>query len=450
MSATVRPQTSENWGSGMDLNNRELAFLTWFALGAGLFLWRVRFKALLPFLKLIIKWPVICLIGLVALYVSASVWLLTIPGWWQWSNLKSTLIWAVSFALVAVLNYEKVGSRKNYLRATVLESVGFTAFLSFISSTYTFGFVAELAIFSALIALVVLNVLSDRYAQLRSLKRPTALLLILLSLLSLGNSVYRITTDFRNFATTHTGREFALPILLTLMFIPFLYGLYVYIVYGRVLRSLDYLIKDSGLRRYARRRLAVEFRLDTIGVEKWRRHVSLFEPRGQADINDAFSEIKRVRRRERSPYRVQPTLGWLPNHATSFLSSAGLATNDYHRGGTEWWANSSYLDLGTEVLPNNLAYYIEGDEFTVSKLKLVLNINAPETAAQAYERFSEVVSILIRTAIPGVLREADELNIQCGEGPLQVGGYALELKREDWPNGIKGGHEFAFTIEVAP
>lgn len=433
----------------MELDNREIALLAWFSLVAGAILWKSRRSdALRNLLQLLIKPPILNLLGAVVCYVAACVWLLSIPGWWQWSNLKTLLLWTASFALIAVFSYEKAGSGKAYLRATLLEAAGISALLSFISSSHTFGLLTELVIAFFLIVLAAIVAVSERDAKLRSLHSLAMALLILLSLLMLGNSLYHIVTGFGDFATSHTAREFALPMLLTAMYLPFLYGLYVYATYDRVLKSFDFSIKDPALRSHVRRRLVARFGLDTASLEKWRRHVVVFEPRDKADVDASIREIKQVRRRERRPHRVPPARGWLPNQATQFLVSAGLPTNDYHRGHGGWWANSGYLDIGDAVLPSNVAYYMEGEEFVVARLKLVLNINAPDEADRAYERFFQVISVLANAAIPGALRNGKVLEIQTDNTPLLINGYALALRRNDWPNGIRGGHDLAFTIEI--
>lgn len=434
----------------MELDNREIAFLAWFSLIVGAILWNTRrSNALRKLLCLLVKPPIVSLLGAVACYVAACVWLLSIPGWWQWSNLKTSLLWTGGFALVAIFSYEKAGSGKAYFRATMLEAAGITALLSFIASSHTFGLLAELVIAFLLIALAAVVAVSERDARLKSAHTVATTLLILLSLLMLGNSIYHIVTSFGDFATSHTAREFALPMLLTAMFLPFLYGLYVYSTYDRVFNSFDFSIKDPVLCSYARRRLVTGFWLDTAGLEKWRRHVVMFEPKDKGDINASIREIRQVRRRERHPHRVPPALGWLPNHATQFLIAAGLPTNDYHRSHGGWWANSRYLDIGDAMLPCNVAYYVVGEEFVVTRLKLVLNVNAPDEADRAYEHFLQIISALANAAIPGALRNGKVLEIRADDTPLLVNGYELALRRIEWPNGIPGGHEFTFTIDVA-
>lgn len=434
----------------MILDNREIALLVWFALGAGYLLWKTRGgKALARLIRILLSRPILSVLGLTACYVAASVWLLSLPGWWQWSNVKTTLLWAGGFALVALFNLQRIESDKSYFRTVVLEAIGINAFLAFVISSHTFSLPVELAIVGALAFLVLISAISDGDDKLKPVSIAATFLLVVLSLLMLGNSIYHIATGFRGFATAHTIREFASPILLTVLFLPFLYGIYIYATYDRVFNSFNFSIKDPALQKRAKCKLIARFRLDMTGLEKWRRHVVLFPPASTSQIDESIDEIKQVRKREKRPYRVPPPLGWLPSHATAFLASVSLPTNDYHRTHDGWWACSRYLDLGKEVHPSNVAYYVEGDEFVVSKLKLVLNINAPESADQAYEHFSQTISLLVRAAIPGALKNGNELSISSDGVPLTINGYELILKRVEWPKGIKGGHEFVFTIEIA-
>ena len=53
-----------------------------------------------------------------------------------------------------------------------------------------------------------------------------------------------------------------------------------------------------------------------------------------------------------------------------------------------WGADSSYLEIGSGILPNNIAYYIDGTEKAAKKLKLKMNINLPEEATEEQVRQS--------------------------------------------------------------
>lgn len=434
----------------MALDNRELAWLICIALSTGLLIWKAKaFKPLWQLIRQFFSRPILTVFGAATGYIAICIWLLSLTGSWQWSNLKTTLIWAGSFALVAVFNFQKIETGKAFFRTVLLETVGINAFLSFITASHTFNLWIELPLTGALVLLGLTYVVAERNNPLKPASTCASILFALLALLQLGNSSYHIVTELRAFATLHTAREFFVPILLTLMFLPFLYGLHIYSVYERVVAAFKNTTLNPTLRDGIVRKLVTRFGLDLAGLEKWRRHIGLFPPETSLDLITSIAEIRSARRREKRPYRVGPAHGWLPNYAINFLASAGLTTNDYHRSYDDWTACSRYRDLGDDLLPNNLAYYVEGDEFVVSQLKLMLNVNAPNSAKQAYEHFFDTVALLARSAIPGVTNDADELSLVIDGAPLLLNGYELTLEHNDWPNGIKGGHDLAFTIRIA-
>lgn len=235
----------------MDLDNREIAFLAWFFLLACVFLWPTRrSKPLHSLIQILLSRPILFMLGAVVCYVAMCVWLLSVPGWWQWSNLKTTLLWTGGFALAAVFNYKNVENGKAFLMASALEVLGINAILSFISSSHTFSLPTELVIVGAIILLAALSAISEHDAKLKPINKLATVLLIALSVMMLTNSAYRIAIGFGDFATSHTAREFGVPVLLTLMFLPFLYGVYALITYQYVFHSFDFSVKDPILRRH--------------------------------------------------------------------------------------------------------------------------------------------------------------------------------------------------------
>lgn len=434
----------------MELDNREIAFLIFISLIFGLLLWKAKLGPhLAGILGPIFKRPILSVLGLATLHVGGCVWVLYTLGCWRWDNLKTTLVWFVGSAFVAIINYQKVASGGAYFRSTLVDSIGLAAAISFITSAHTFGLITELAIVFVTAALGIAVAFSEQDAKLRPVYRIGMTLLALLSVLMLGNAVHHIAIHFNEFATAKTIRDFSAPILLTAMFLPFLYGLYLSTVYDRVLHNFAFSVQDPTLRSYTRRKLISSFGTDTVGLEKWRRHTALFNPQSEAEVDSSIAEIKHARRRERQPFRVQPMRGWLPHRAIRFLSSVPLHTNDYHRVHDGWRASSAYLEIGGPLLPNNVAYYVEGDEFVASRLKLVLNINAPGEAEEAYKRFKQIVAVLSAEAIPGLRLSEEDFEIQANGSPVTINGYTLTLKQRNWESGVPGGHDLAFTIDIA-
>lgn len=434
----------------MALDNREIAFLIWLALGvSGAIGITLGTPALSNLIRAFFHKPILVILGLTLAYISASVWLISQFGWWQWSNLKTTVIWTIGFAFVALFSLQKIETEKAYFHRTFREAISVTAIVVFIAATYTFSLPVELILSGVLIFLTLISAVSERDKKHKAVHTIATVMLVMLGLLMLVKSAYHIATEFREFATSHTALEFFAPILLTVLFLPFLYAIHAYSVCERVLVVLRHQTKDRELTRYAAFKLIRTLRLDLTAWGQWQQHVGLFQPKNRSDVDAAVNEVKKSRRRQRQPYRVRPVSGWLPDQAVAFLASHGLPTGHYHRNHVDWSASSHFLEIGGWPLPNRVAYYIQGDEFTASELKLVLSIYELGSADKAYEAFSSIVAALVKAALPGALRDWKELLIDAGDPPLVVQGHEIKLERTDWPRHAKGGHELIFTIATA-
>lgn len=138
-----------------------------------------------------------------------------------------------------------------------------------------------------------------------------------------------------------------------------------------------------------------------------------------------------------------------PQVACSLLSDiSGLQTGGYKRSGTEddFFCCSPYKDLNHESpLPNNIAYYAEGDAEEVNRLKLVLNVNEPQRAEEAHRTLLTYSNELTRKALGEDLSSKMQEAILVGHPEAYtVGDLFVELKREAWPTGR--GYEMKFII----
>lgn len=442
------PPSNFHW-TAMDLDNREIALLIWGSLIFGTLAWKVRTRlSPVRVLSLLAKPPLAYVFGTAALYVLASVSVLSALGWWRWDNLKTTLIWAGGSALLSLYNFQKISNGKVYFRSTMVDAAGLAAVVAFVTASHTFSLVTELVIAAALILLSLVVALTDRVERFTSINLGGVAIMILLALLMLGNSIYYSITHLNEFASADTVRDFVIPILLTVMFLPFLYCLNLYSIYEGVFSSFHFSNKNPTLRRYTAWKLIKELRTDTVGLLHWQHHAALFPPQDAAEIDASITEVRKARRLSVRPPKVSPRFGWLPHHATAFLARAGLPTKAYRPTHDGWRAGSDYLNVGTAPFPNNIAYYVEGAELTVAKLELVMNVNAPEEAEQTLESFSQFVSLLANAAIPGWRISGQHLDIKVNEKPIVINGYALELKQHIWEGGVPRRYDLAFTIEV--
>jgi len=209
-------------------NNRELAVVIWTVI---FFVWILfavpnLHKSLWGILR-----SAFCLwkyFLLMFLYITGCVFFLYQIDIWNTDYLKVTLFWFFGWTIVMFMNALKIGKEEGYLKKVILELLGFTAVISFISNFYSFHLVIELFIVFSVVTLAAMSAYAPYRPEYKSVGRFSNAVLAILGLVVLVFSLYKIITSFNTFATSTTLQEFAIPILLSLMFLPFAYGLSMY------------------------------------------------------------------------------------------------------------------------------------------------------------------------------------------------------------------------------
>jgi hypothetical protein len=245
------------------LNNREIALLVWLAiLLAVIVAYKPTRQSLGPLIRLILfsKITVVLLLmlGYVAL-IAYLFYLLHLSHWWM---LKDALFWLFGSAIILLFNVNKAVEEDHYIRKIALGNLKFAVVLAFIINLYVFNLAVELILLPFLATLAMLSVVAatkDEYKPARRLINGTV------GVIGFGFLLYaviRILTDPRGFATIKNLQDFLMPVILTLAFLPFLYGVAVYCAYEQLLTHVGlWICDDKDLSAYAKRQIIWSCRL---------------------------------------------------------------------------------------------------------------------------------------------------------------------------------------------
>jgi len=188
------------------------------------------------------------------------------------------------------------------------------------------------------------------------------------------------------------------------------------------------------------------YRLDSGLARRWAHDLAGLGRQSKAEIDASIELLSAMRAAERNPPSVPASDGWSPYEAKNFLASEGFRTGHYHPvGGQEWRASSPYKEFGEGILSNNLAYYVEGDRGVATALRLVLNINEPDSSADAREHLRKAAEILHQAArgtpIPAKAAKA----IDAGRpASFTTGGHDLTVTKDEW-----GDKQRRYSLTVA-
>ncbi len=428
----------------MDLNSREIAILIWLGLILGYAAVKSRDvrRSFGGLVSAFLQRKILLSFGAAALYSAVCVWLLWQLGVWEWANLKTTLLWGITFAFVTIMDVGKLETQPRPLRRIANEAVNATALIVFIAEFHTFPLWGELILVPILVMIGGMIAVGESKPEAAPAVRLLKFLQVVAGLSLLIYSLGRVFQDLRDFATLTTARELAVPMLLSLMFLPFLYLLILWVSYENASHRMRVTVEDRKLRRYAIWRGMAAFRTDTDLFRRLMRNIQLEEVNDREGVRRLIRQLRGLRRRERRPPPVAWVNGWSPYEAQSFLADQGLTTGDYHRSyEAEWWAESASIEVGGDLFKDRVIYRIAGTETAVTRLSLELNANLPGTPEKSDATFWEVVDMLIQRSL-GDMQAAPSLAGLAGrdEGEAMSGEVRLRLTRDSWGTTARGGY----------
>ncbi|MBV8686875.1 MAG: hypothetical protein JOZ90_10890 [Alphaproteobacteria bacterium] len=427
----------------MELNSREIAILIWLGLVIGFTAVKSRDvrRSFFALVRSFLQHKILICVGGAALYSAGCVWLLARFGLWEWANLQTTLLWGLTFAFVTMMDIGKLETEPRPLRRLAKEAVNATALIVFIAEFYTFPLWGELILVPFLFSLGMMIAIGESDAKYATVLRLLRVLQIGAGWGLLFYSLGRIAQELRDFATLTTARELAVPMLLSLMFLPFLYLLILWVSYENATFRLRVTMDDQKLRRFAIWRGMAAFRTNTDLFRRLMRTIQLEEIQDREGIRRAIRQLRELRRRERHPPKVEWINGWSPYAAQSFLAGQGLTTGDYHHGyDGEWWAESPSIEIGGDLFKDRLIYRIAGTETAATRLSLEMNANRPGTPEASDARFWAGADALVQCALGDTQAEPNFSLAGRDEAEAMSGDVRLRLTRDDWGNAARGGY----------
>lgn len=437
---------------GFDLNNREIATLIYFSLLlAAVLLWEKGRSSALDVVRAFFAWKLAQVWLLMSLYVATCVWLLSWLGLWEWINLKSTLLWWLTVGFISVFEAQKLKSKPHMLRKLVRNAFTLSAVILFVAELVSFPLWVELLMLPSLVFLSLLIAYGEHQTDKLGVPRVLKLLRgvqIFIGVVILSLSYWLVVGSVAEFWSLNTLREFGLPLLLWLMFVPFIFLLAVFMAYEEAFIHLQTRPKQAPIIRYARWRTLFSFGWNIEGVKRLARDIRVRDIADKEGIKEAIREIKRLMKIEKNPPAVTRAEGWSPHAARLFLESFGLVTDDYHRTQWEWFAHIPSVKLNDKVLADRISYYISGSECAVTQLRLALDGLNQNDTKEAQRAFDERALTLIgkafdferATTIYALARSSES-------SPLMINGIRVSLDRTDWGDARVGGYVRNLTIQ---
>ena len=238
-------------------NNREIAIAIWLTLFAIWILTKPNVRtSIAGVLHAFRNWKILTCVTAMLLYTGAIVATLYAIGIWQLPMIKDTVLWFCFTALAMVMRFATSRDNDNIMRTVVADNAKLIIFIEFLIGTYVFSLPAELVLVPFVTVLVMLDAVAKLDEKYAHVAKFTTFLLAVTAFAIIGFAVSRAIDDLQNFETLDTVRIIAFPPLMSIAFIPFIYGFVIITTYESIfIRLAVGRDKPPDVVRYAKRRI---------------------------------------------------------------------------------------------------------------------------------------------------------------------------------------------------
>lgn len=273
------------------LNTREIAIVLW---GFVFFVWALTIRSvrtsMLGVVKAFLHKKVLLVFGAMLAYV----WLVVLAfyriGFWDLSALKDTCLWVGGVAFVMIMNFYEAGKNEAFFRQQVINGLKFTVLMEFVVNLYTFPLAVELVFVPFAALLGGLMAVSETKSEYKSVKTILEWTAGLVGLAIIGLTINQIVDGFEGFATIRNLRDFLLPFLLTLVYLPFVYFVAVFASYEGMYVRLKF--KTPTLATYSIWRILIAVGLDLKEVHEFSRYLGLPHIETKKDVGTIIERYK--------------------------------------------------------------------------------------------------------------------------------------------------------------
>lgn len=248
------------------LSTRELAWVTWIliALSACMFSNSIR-QSLSGVFKALFTWKISVSLLAFFLHTVLYVFILFKLGLWDISLLKDTLIWALSFGFISLMDVNKVNDSK-YFKTALLSTIKWTIALEFIINFFTFSLTKELIIVPVLVFSAMMQAVASFNPKYKQVENLFKYILTTFGIVIFIISLYKTVEQHSKLFTLDNLKSFLLPIFLSLTFLPFMYLYNLFVKYEALWLILHFNIKNETDRNRIKKQILfiANFNIDKV------------------------------------------------------------------------------------------------------------------------------------------------------------------------------------------
>jgi len=276
-----------------NLSNREAAIAIWLLIGL---IWAFTQSKIRQSLLLVIKsffaWKLSMSYIAMLSYIAMILFILHLVGIWNMIHITTTILWVICVGFVMLFENLKANN-ESFFKNSVKANLKVLVVFEFLINFYVFSLWVELLLVPVSGILGGLLGIAATKKEYASLQKSLNTFMAIIGTLLVGYALYMTINDYKNLFTLHNFESFILPILLTIMFLPFVYLWAVYANYETLFIRLEFFVSDKSLLPYLKKRTFLAFRLNLWSLNKWAKHINTLRFEDRASVDQSIRAFKK-------------------------------------------------------------------------------------------------------------------------------------------------------------
>lgn len=279
------------------LSPRELSLLSWIIIFIIILMFvksvRTSFSSLI---KMLFHKTFLKIYFLLTVYLFFLFYALYIVKIWNINCLKDSILWLFAVGFVLIFKSVEIKDTK-YFKNILQESIKWTVIVEFIINFYSFRFIVEFIMLPILALLVTTQAYSELDKKNIQVSKLLTNILSIIGFIFIGISLYKTVTGFDTFFSLNSLRIFILPIILTTLFIPFIYLLSLYTIYESYFVQLDFMTTRKDKVKIVKKLIRLKA---NININRLSRIIEKFDKRVFYDEIDLKIYISEIRNKQKT------------------------------------------------------------------------------------------------------------------------------------------------------
>lgn len=161
-------------------------------------------------------------------YSSIIIYILHCLSLWDLTYIKDIILWILFSGVPVCFNSINSSVEDHYFKHMITDNITFAVLAEFFIDTFPFNFLIELILQPVFIALISIQIRSKYREEYRAV---TNYFLSIFSLIIIGHIIIQVFKEYTQFNFIQTAITLALPLILSILYLPFAYFLALYSKY---------------------------------------------------------------------------------------------------------------------------------------------------------------------------------------------------------------------------